>query len=107
MPKYLIEGSYTADGLKGLVKDTGSGRKSAIQKATKGMGGKLEAMYFSFGKSDVVAFVDMPDNISVAALSVAIGSSGLVRIRTTPLLTAEEMDKAVKHKAKYKAPGEK
>jgi len=107
MPKYLIEAGYTAEGLRGLIKDSGSGRKAAIQKAVKGAGGKLEAMYFSFGKNDVVSFADLPDNTTAAALSIAIAASGLVHIRITPLLTAEEVDKAVKHKAKYKAPGEK
>ena len=107
MPKYLIQAGYTAEGLRGLIKDTASGRKAAVQKAVKGMGGKLEALYLSFGKDDVIGIADLPDNIAAAALSLAIGATGLVRIRTTPLLTVEEADKAIKHKAKYRAPGDK
>lgn len=107
MPKFLIEAGYTADGFKGLIKDSGSGRKAAVQKAVKGMGGKLETFYFSFGEHDVVGIADLPDNVAAAALSVAIAASGLVHIHVRPLLTPEEVDKAIKHKPKYKAPGAK
>jgi uncharacterized protein with GYD domain len=105
MPKYLFEGSYSAEGLHGLMKDTASGRRAAVQKLVKGMGGKLEGFYYSFGDNDVVGIFDLPDNISAAALATAIGASGLVHGRTTPLLTVEEMDKALKTKTKYRAPG--
>jgi uncharacterized protein with GYD domain len=56
MPKYLIEASYTAEGMRGLAKDKGSGRQAAAQKALAGVGGKLEAMYFAFGETDVSSF---------------------------------------------------
>ena len=107
MPKYLLEASYSAEGLHGVIHGTASGRQAAVQKAVKAAGGKLEVFYFSFGDNDVVAIADLPDNIAAAALSLAVGSSGLVHARTTPLLTVEEVDKAIKSKAKYKAPGAK
>lgn len=105
MPKYLFEASYTSEGLQGVIKDTASGRKAAVQKACKSLGGKLEAFYFSFGDNDVVLIADLPDNASAAAVSLAAGASGLVHLRTTPLLTTEEADKAIKIKSKYRAPG--
>jgi uncharacterized protein with GYD domain len=105
MPKYLFEASYTAEGLHGLVKDTPSGRKAAVQKAFKSLGGKVEVFYFSFGDSDAVIVADLPDNASAAAVSLSVASSGLVHLRTTPLLTVEEADKAAKMKSKYRAPG--
>lgn len=105
MPKYLLEASYSAEGLHGLMKDTASGRKESFQKAVKAAGGKLEAFYYSFGDNDAISIADLPDNIAAAALSLAIGASGLVHQRTTPLLTVEEVDKAIKAKAKYQAPG--
>ena len=46
MAKYLVEASYSADGLKGLMKDKGSGRLAAVKKAVSSVGGKLECMYF-------------------------------------------------------------
>ena len=44
MPKYLIQASYTAEGLKGLHKDKASGRREAVSHAVAALGGKLEEM---------------------------------------------------------------
>jgi len=106
MPKYMIQGSYTPEGLKGLVKDKASGRKAAVQAAIKNVKGKVECLYFTFGADDVVVIVDAPDNIAVAAVSMAVCASGLVRVRTTPLLTVDEVDQALEMPVKYRAPGE-
>jgi uncharacterized protein with GYD domain len=105
MPKYLIQGSYTPEGLKGLAKDKASGRKAAVQAAMKRLKGKVESFYFAFGCDDIVLIVEAPDNIAVAALSLTVGSTGLVNIRTTPLLTVEEVDQALALPSKYRAPG--
>ena len=105
MPKYLIEASYTAEGLKGLQKDKASGRRAAIAKAAEALGGKLEAYYFALGKYDVVVIVDLPDTVSATALALAASGSGLVRTRTTVLLTVEDTDKALAKKVAYRAPG--
>ena len=105
MAKYLFQAQYSADGLKGLIKETGSGRKKAVSKAISAAGGKVESFYFSFGCSDAVLVVDLPDNISAAALAVSVSSTGAVRINTTPLLTAEEMDKAIEKGFGYRPPG--
>lgn len=107
MPKYLYQASYTAEGLKGLKKDTASGRKAAVQKYVKSLGGKLEAMYFSFGKDDIILICDLPNNSVAASVAATTGGSGAVRIRTTPLLTIEEADKALATRGKYQAPGTK
>ncbi len=105
MPKYLIEASYTAEGLKGLQKDGGSGRANAIKAALKGLGGKLEAVYWMLGDYDALVIADMPDTVSASALATAASASGLVRTKTTVLLTAEEMDAAMKKSVAYRAPG--
>jgi uncharacterized protein with GYD domain len=106
VPKYLIQASYTPEGLKGLMKDKASGRKAAVAKALKSAGGKLEAIYYGFGSDDVYVIADAPDNATAAALSVAVSASGLVRVRTTPLLTVEETDQALEKAVSYRAPGE-
>jgi uncharacterized protein with GYD domain len=105
MPKYLIQASYSAEGLKGLQKDKASGRKAAASKAVESLGGKLESFYCALGDHDVVTVVDLPDNISAAALSVTVSASGLVHSRTTALLTVDEADKALAKSVSYKAPG--
>ena len=105
MPTYLLQASYTADGVKGLIKDSASGRRAAVKSIVKGVGGKLECMYYCFGKSDVLVIMDLPDNVAAASLAAAVGSSGLVKATTTPLITVEEMDKALSKKIKYRGPG--
>src|SRR3954453_12495338 len=95
MPKYLVRASYTAEGLKGLQKDKGSGRKAVVTKVLEGLGGKLECMYFAFGEDDVVVIFDLPDNIAAARLAIAVGASGLIRSKITVLLTVEEADQAL------------
>jgi uncharacterized protein with GYD domain len=105
MPKYLIQASYTPEGLKGLQKDKATGRRTAVINAIEPLGGKLESMYHTFGQDDVVAILDLPDNVSATAVSITVSASGLVRTRTTPLLTVEEVDQALQKTVKYRAPG--
>jgi uncharacterized protein with GYD domain len=105
MPKYLIQASYTAEGVKGLQKDRASGRRKAIIDSSEALGGKLEALYYAFGEDDVIVILDLPDNVGAAALALAVSASGLVRLRTTPLLTVEETDKALQKSVSYRAPG--
>src|SRR5438132_1335044 len=105
MAKYLIEASYTAKGLQGLVKDKASGRQKAVTQALAALGGKVEAMYYAFGASDVYLLCECPDNVSAAALSLTASASGLVRTRTIPLLTVAEADQALSKTVSYRPPG--
>lgn len=106
MPKYLIAASLSLDGLKGFVKEGGTARRAAFKKAVDGMGGRLETYYFCFGENDVITVIDMPDNVSAAAISVAVALTGAVKPRITVLITPEEMDRAVKKKVKFRGPGQ-
>lgn len=106
MAKYLIQATYSAEGFKGVAKDKASGRKAALEKTLASVGATLEAIYYSFGDYDVVLIVDAPDNATVAAVGMAACSTGLARTSTTPLLTIEEADQAVKKSVKYRGPGQ-
>lgn len=105
MAKYLFSGAYIGEGVMGLLHDGGTGRVKAVKEAAKSMGGTVDSFYFAFGKHDFFVVVDLPDNISVAALALAVASSGRVSIDTTVLLTPEEVDAAVKKHPDYRAPG--
>ena len=107
MPKYLFEVDYTVDGTKGLMKEGGSKRRATVEAAVKGMGGKVEAFYFTFGIRDAIVIVDLPGNVEAAGASLTVSASGSVRFKTTPLITCEEMDQAAKVKMAYRAPGAK
>ena len=107
MKKYLIRASYNANGTKGLIEDGGSKRKSEIQKMLEGMGGKLESFYYAFGEHDAYVIIELPDDISAAAVGLRVNSSGMVSVSTTVLLSPEDIDKASKKSVSYRAPGEK
>jgi uncharacterized protein with GYD domain len=105
MPKYLLEAHYSAEGAKGVMKDGGSGRRAAVAKMAEGVGGKLESLYFAFGGVDAFAVVDLPDNVTAAAVAMAISQTGAGSVKTVVLLTPEEMDQAAKKSVEYRAPG--
>jgi uncharacterized protein with GYD domain len=105
MPKYLIQGSYSGQGLKGLIEEGGSKRREAAEQATKGVGGRLEAFYYAFGNDDFVIIVDLPSNVDASALSLTVNASGAVKSRMTVLITPEEVDQATKKTVKFRPPG--
>ena len=105
MAKYLWAASYSTEGVKGVLKEGGSSRRDAIEKLVADLGGTLEAFYFGFGKDDVYVIADRPDNTAAAAVSLAVGGTGSVRIKTTVLLTPDEVDRAAHTTVGYRAPG--
>lgn len=105
MSKYLIEGTYAAEGAKGLLEQGGTSRHAQIKAMVEGLGGSVEAFYWAFGESDFYIFADLPDNATAAAIGLTVSGSGAVRTRTTVLLTPEEIDQAQGRTIDYKAPG--
>lgn len=106
MPKYLIEAHYTPERAKGVAKEGGSGRRAAIAKAAESAGGKLESLYFAFGGVDVFAVMELPDNVTAAAVALTVNQGSTVSARTIVLITPEEMDKAAQKAVSYRAPGQ-
>ena len=105
MAKYLIEASYTPEGLKGLLKEGGSGRRAAIERMITAAGGTVEAFYFVFGEDDVIVVVDLPDNATVAGVSLGVSAAGGATTSVRVLLTPEEVDAAVRTTIDYRPPG--
>ena len=106
MPKYLLQANYLGEGIKGLLKEGGSSRRAAAEKAIQSVGGKLDAFYYAFGETDGFLIADVPDNVSMAALALTVSASGLVTAKTTLLLTPEEIDAAIKKAPAYRPPGQ-
>ena len=105
MPKFLIEASLTAQGVKGVQTEGGTARRQAVMSAVESVGGQLESFHFGFGDRDVFVIADFPDNKSAAAMALAVNASGAVTTRTVVLLTPEEVDAAAKHSVDYRPPG--
>jgi uncharacterized protein with GYD domain len=105
MGKYLFTAKYTQEGAKGLVRDGGTARRAAVEKACAAAGGRLESMYFAFGGIDAFVTADLPDNASAAALALAVNQAGGASTNTIVLITAAEVDEAAKKSIAYRPPG--
>src|SRR5512132_1273302 len=105
MPKFLIQTSYTLEGVKGLRSAGGSSRREAAAEAIESVGGTLEGFYFAFGDADTYVLADLPDNESAAAIALTINASGGATTKTVLLLSAEQVDDAAKRSVTYRAPG--
>lgn|SRR5205823_3428379 len=105
MPKYLIEASYTQDGVRGVQSAGGTSRRDAVAAVAESVGGSMESFYFAFGDADVYTVVDLPDNEAAAAVAIAVNSAGGASVRTVVLLTPDEVDAAAKRSVDYRAPG--
>ncbi|MGA2560324.1 MAG: GYD domain-containing protein [Terracidiphilus sp.] len=99
MATYLVQTSYTQQALAAMVKKA-QNRTEPIRKAVEKLGGSLVGLWLSFGKHDVVCMMEMPDNISAAAMAIAVAAGGAVQnTHTTPLLSVEDGIVALKKAA--------
>jgi uncharacterized protein with GYD domain len=105
MPRFLIQGSFTQDGLQGLLKDGGSGRVAAVRKMAESVGGRLESFDFAFGGPDTYVICELPDNKAAAAIALAVGASGGATVKTAVLMTPDEVDQATRQSVEYRPPG--
>ena len=88
------------------MKDGGSGRKEAVEKLMTSLGGKIESIHFAFGADDFFIIAEAPDNIRAVAAALIAAASGAVDVKTTVLLTPEEVDEVSKISGDYRPPGQ-
>src|SRR5688500_8810440 len=105
MPKYLIEASYTVEGIKGLQSAGGTSSREAVANVAERVGGQLESFHFAFADHDAYVIADLPDNESAAAVALTVTAPGGAAVRTVVLLTPEEVDAAAKRAVDYRPPG--
>jgi uncharacterized protein with GYD domain len=107
MPIYLTRFSYTPETWARLIKKP-EDRRVAAQQYIESVGGKLHGFWYAFGDHDGYNLWEAPDDVSMAAVVVAIGAGGaLSSFETTVLLTVDETLAALEkaQSIKYKAPG--
>ena len=105
---YLTRFSYTPETWARLVKNP-EDRRVAARQYIESVGGKLHGFWYAFGEHDGYNLWEAPDNVSMAAVVIAIGGGGALRsIDTTVLLTVDETIAALQKSASiaYKAPGQ-
>jgi uncharacterized protein with GYD domain len=93
--RYLVRAALTAEGLKNLQKQPPTALKAGVAKFVESVGGKLEFWYFDYGAATAYSVIDYPDEVSAATAQLSSNAAGYARVTIRPLLTAEEMDKAV------------
>jgi len=90
MPLYLTRFSYTPETWARLIGNP-EDRRTAATTYIESVGGKLHGFWYAFGSHDGVTLWEAPDNVSMAAVALAIGSGGAVTdLETTVLLTVED-----------------
>ena len=90
MPLYLTRFSYTPETWARLVQKP-EDRRVAAQRYIESVGGRLHGFWYAFGEHDAYNLWEAPDNVSMAAVAMAIGAGGaLTSFQTTVLLTVEE-----------------
>jgi uncharacterized protein with GYD domain len=95
MSYYLIQASYTAQAIAAMVKHP-QDRADAVRPMIEKAGGKLHGLWFTFGETDIVAIAELPNNVSAAAMAMAIGSTGAMSAyRSTPMMTSGEAVEAM------------
>jgi uncharacterized protein with GYD domain len=100
MPHYLLQAAYTSEAWAAQAK-VPEDRIEAIRPIVQRLGGKLVAGFLSFGEYDVVALLEMPDNVAAAAFSMAAAGGGAVKaMKTTPLLSPHEALQAMQRAAR-------
>lgn len=107
MAHYLVEVAYTGEAWAAQVSSP-QNRIEAIRPVIERLGGRIESAYYAFGDYDVVGIMEMPDNVSAAAFSLAASAGGAVKaIKTIPLMTIEEGIEAMRKAAGagYRPPG--
>ena len=107
MPLYLTRFSYTPETWARLTQHP-EDRRMAAQAYIESVGGKLHGFWYAFGTHDGYNLWEAPDNISMAAVAIAIGGGGaLSSIETTVLLTVDEVIGALRkaERVRYRAPG--
>ena len=106
MSKYLVQANYSQSGLQGLLTEGGSSRRAALTQTVESLGGSLDAFFYAFGKNDICAIADFPDNESAAAFSLQVSAAGAISVNLTVLIDPESVDAASKKSVSYRPPGE-
>ena len=107
MPLYLSKFNYTPETWARLIGNPEDRRKAA-QSYIESVGGKLHGFWYAFGSYDGYTLWEAPDNVSMAAVALAISAGGaLSSLETTVLLTVDETIDALQkaQQVKYRAPG--
>jgi uncharacterized protein with GYD domain len=107
MPLYLSRFSYTPETWARLIGNP-EDRRTAAKTYIESVGGQLHGFWYAFGDHDGYTLWEAPDNVSMAAVALAIGAGGaLSSLETTVLLSVDETIDALRkaEQVQYQPPG--
>jgi uncharacterized protein with GYD domain len=107
MAHYLVQVSYNNQGISDLVNNP-QDRSTHVRSVIESLGGRMESFYHAFGDHDAVVIAELPDNVSAAAIALAVGAGGAMRsYKTTVLMTTDEAVEAMRKASTvgYRPPG--
>ena len=91
MAKYVTFFTYTSEAWARMIQNPGD-RTATLRRLAESLGGSVECVYWMLGGYDGIVILDVPDSISVAALSITVGSTGAFKnLQTHELLTQEQL----------------
>ncbi|WP_439578331.1 GYD domain-containing protein [Elioraea sp.] len=90
MPTFIVQGRYSREAIQGMIAKP-EDRTAAVAKAFESVGGKLLSYYVTFGPTDFLVIAEMPSEADMAAVAVAVASTGAVAgLQTTLAMTAAQ-----------------
>jgi uncharacterized protein with GYD domain len=107
MPLYLTKFSYTPETWARLIENP-EDRRAAAKEYIESVGGSLHGFWYAFGEHDGYTLWEAPDNVSMAAVALALSGGGAISgLETTVLLSVDETLDALRRvgDVKYRAPG--
>ena len=104
MAKFLFQADYTPEGVAGLRREGGTGRRAMFERMFAEMGGTIESFYYAFGVDDLYMIVDLPDDAAAVAASMAASAAGAISFRAIVLITPETVDEAARRTVNYTPP---
>jgi uncharacterized protein with GYD domain len=91
MALYMYQAAYTPESWAAQVTDPQNRVEAIGQRACESVGGKLLGGWYAFGEYDIVLIMEIPDNVSMAAVGIAVAAGGAIKsARTTVLMTGTE-----------------
>jgi uncharacterized protein with GYD domain len=89
MSTYVILNSFTEQGIRHIRETTQ--RADAVRDLAKKLGVQVRDIYWTLGSVDVVGIFDAPDEASITAFALALGSQGNVRTQVLRALNRDEI----------------
>ena len=85
MAYYLYQVTYTREAWAAQLQNP-QNVADRTRASVEELGGSIVGVWYAFGESDLIGVVEMPDNVSMAALAMAFAAGGAVSAAKTTVL---------------------